>query len=92
MIKDVLYKIVILILLIVIIFQLGKITTMVIQHYEAFDENPLFFGAEKYGIDSCSCMASGKNLNFNQTSIWIIGEKSKLIYATNFSNYNFHAG
>ena len=40
-------------------------------HYEAFDNDPLLFGAESYEINQCSCFtSSGASFLFNRTTIW----------------------
>ena len=57
--------------LIIIITLLVKVLFLVNAHYEAFEENPLLFGAGKYNIDMCSCFTDeGKTFIFNQTTIY----------------------
>lgn len=72
--KSVTYLIFVVLLFILIC--LLYIVTLVIQHYEAFDENPLLFGAQQYGLDSCICFADDKTLHFTQQKIW---QEKKLI-------------
>ena len=58
-------------ILLLIALMLANINIEVRKHYEAFDENPLLFGAEKYEIRQCSCFTTrDASFLFNQTSIW----------------------
>lgn len=61
-------------LLIFILVQQARITTILIQHYEAFDADPIVYAANKYGINDCLCLISDdKSIWFNKTnSITII--------------------
>ncbi len=56
--------------LLFIIVLLLVAVTKVTQHYEAFEENPLLFGAVKYDINQCTCFTNnGKTFFFDQTLI-----------------------
>lgn len=59
-----------LIVLLFILICLLIVITKVIQHYEAFEENPLTFGAKKYEVNSCVCTSNGKVFYFDQEKIW----------------------
>lgn len=70
--KILIYKTIILIILVCIVLLLLKVVTMVKQNYEAFNENPLLYGAEKYNIEHCACYTSdNKNFFFNKNKIWM---------------------
>ena len=59
------------ILLIAIVIFIGKISLMLKNHYEAFDENPFLFGAKKYNVGICSCVTDKQvSFFFNQTAMW----------------------
>ena len=54
-----------------ILITLLYIVTLVIKHYEAFDNDPLIFGANKYGVSSYMCFTDGgKTFNFDTEKIW----------------------
>jgi len=67
--KSLLYLIFVVLLMIFI--SLLYIITLIVTHYESFDKNPLLFGAEKYSINSCSCVNDGGiSFNFNKDKIY----------------------
>lgn len=59
------------------------VASKVLKHYEEFSSNPILYGAKKYELSSCSCIAdNGGNIYFNKTSIWTI-RKNKPFYEYN---------
>ncbi len=56
--------------LVFIFISLLYIIVLVINHYEAFEQNPLLFGAKKYNINSCTCFSKGNSFMFDQDKIW----------------------
>lgn len=70
--KDWAFKIVAIAILLFIAYQLILINQKVRDHYEAFDENPLLFGAKKYDIVSGSGTTSkGIVIQFTQEKMWV---------------------
>lgn len=82
--KDLIFKAAVLVVLIGIVFALVDIRKKVIEHYEAFDENPLLFGAKKYSIDECSCKSGSNSFKFNQEKLW--KDKTNPTYFQGFLN------
>lgn len=81
---------VVIFLLMVIITLLFQVQVVVRERIEAFEENPLLFGAAQYNVDQCSCSNNnGNQFFFNQDKIWIEQEGSYSISTTNISNYKF---
>lgn len=69
--KDRVFKLVVILILLFILYSLIQINLKVREHYEAFDENPLLFGAKKYDINQCTCTNSkGASFLFNQEKLW----------------------
>ena len=65
--KSLIFKIVMLILIVFVIYNQIKITRMVIQKAELLDSDPLVYGAKRFGINECSCFVSeGVMIYFNQ--------------------------
>lgn len=52
-------------ILLILIFMLYKVIT----HIDAFQSDPLFYGAKLYSIDTCSCTTyANKSFLFNQST------------------------
>lgn len=73
--KDILFKVVTIIILGIIVFQLVQIRKDIKENIEAFDSNPLVFGANKYNLDSCACFIQGATVSFNKSTMWITRNK-----------------
>lgn len=68
------------VVLLCIFISLLYIITLVINHYESFERNPLIFGANKYEVNSCSCVGdNGNPFNFNKEKIWVENENKNNI-------------
>lgn len=64
-------KVIIIGLLIFIVFLLLKVVYLVKTHYQAFEEDPLKFGANKYNLDMCTCSNMDKEtIYFNKSTVW----------------------
>jgi len=82
--KDLPFKICLILILLFIAYSLIEVRQKVKEHYEAFDENPLLFGAKKYDIKEAKVETfSGKIFYFNQNKIW--GESKNQSFFKNFS-------
>lgn len=82
--KDIAFKIVAIAILLFIAYQLVQIRGNVKEHYEAFDENPILFGAKKYDIVSGSGVTSnGAVIQFTQEKMWV--ENTNTPNVINFS-------
>lgn len=64
-----LYILIILQFIIILVFAYMNITMVTTN--EKLNKNPLFYSAEKYDIDFCSCYTdSNANFFFNKTTLW----------------------
>lgn len=50
------------------------IAYFVFNHYEAFDNSALVYGARKYGIEQCTCNSPSGEIIFNQDVVRIINQ------------------
>lgn len=86
LLKDYLFKVVAIIILISIVMLLLKIRGDIKQHYEAFDENPFLFGAKKYNIGLGEFTTlEGQKIYFNQEKMWIEGNNNNTFENINLS-------
>lgn len=58
------------------------IANFVFNHYEAFDNSALVYGAIKYNISSCECSSGVGQIIFNQKTAVIINQKTQGINST----------
>lgn len=66
--KELIIKIVMIVLIIVAIFYQIKITKMIYDKEEMLNAEPLSYGARKYGIGECTCWLSDNvQIWFNKT-------------------------
>lgn len=77
-----LINIVIIIMLTIVIFQLGRLIVFVKNHYQELSIDPFIFGAKKYEVDYCLCFypESENTIFFNQSvNILRIKQKSSIV-------------
>lgn len=90
--KDIAFKFAALAILGFIAFNLIQIRKDVKEHYEAFDENPLLFGAKKYGIiEGRATRENGQTFYFNQEKMWLENPNQNSTISNSFNLSNLWA-
>jgi hypothetical protein len=72
--------------IVIILLAQSFIVYKIYDRQDIYDDEPLFYGAKKYGIQSCECFAGqDRMIWFNQTSLKAVTK----IENNYFKNFNF---